>query len=152
MRFVPLALILVATALVAADNPFLGTWKMNPAKSKSSPTPVMKEMTVTYEMDGEKVRRSVTGIDGEGNPMKQSASVAWDGKDHETQGPDGSTSTINIKRVDDRHYDVTVKQKGEVMMKIRSVVSQDGTTMTNTIDGVNPKGEKVHRVDVFEKQ
>jgi hypothetical protein len=32
------------------------------------------------------------------------------------------------------------------------VISIDGRTMTNTVDGVTEKGEKFHEVEVLEKQ
>jgi len=60
--------------------------------------------------------------------------------------------TVAVKRVNDHHNDVVVKQNGKVITNVRSVVSKDGKTMTNTIDGVNEKGEKFHQVEVLEKQ
>ena len=71
MRFLPVAVLLISTAMFAADNPFLGTWKLNTAKSKSSPTPVAQSMTVKFDADGDRVRRTVTGVDGEGKPIMQ---------------------------------------------------------------------------------
>jgi len=154
MRFLPVALFLISTAMFAADNPFLGTWKLNTAKSKSSPTPVAQSMTVKFDAEGEKVRRTVTGVDGEGKPIMQGgpegSSIAWDGKDHAIEN--GPPMTVAVKRVNDYRNDVTVKQNGKVTVTIRSVVSKDGKTMTNTIDGVNEKGEKVHAVEVLDKQ
>jgi hypothetical protein len=155
MRFLPVALFLISTSMFAADNPFLGTWKLNTAKSKSSPMPVAQSMTVKFETDGEKVRRTVTGIDGEGKAIMQGgpegSSIAWDGKDHAVQnGP--PMMTVAVKRVNDSRNDVTVKQNGKVTATIRSVVSKDGKTMTNTLEGVNEKGEKVHEIEVLDKQ
>ncbi len=156
MRFLPIALFVISTALVAADNPFLGTWKLDTAKSKASPMPVAQSMTVKFEAEGEKVRRTVTGVDGAGKPIMQGGpegtSMAWDGKDHSVQVPNGPPMTIAVKRVGDHRNDVTVKQNGKVTITVRSVVSQDGRTMTNTVDGVNEKGEKFHEVEVLEKQ
>ena len=154
MRFLQVLMFLISTVLFAADNPFLGTWKLNTAKSKSSPAPVAQSMTVKYEADGEKVRRTVTGINGEGKPIMQGgpegSSIAWDGKDHVVQnGP--PVVSVAVKRVNDYRSDVTVKQNGKVTT-IRSVVSKDGKTMTDTMDGVNEKGQKVHGVEVFDKQ
>jgi hypothetical protein len=54
--------------------------------------------------------------------------------------------TISVKRVNDHRNDVTVKQP------VHSVVSKDGKTMTNTVDGVGEKGVKFHEVEVLEKQ
>ena len=111
---------------------------------------------VKFDADGEKVRRTVTGIDGEGKPIMQGGpegvSIPWDGKDHAVQAPNGPPMTIAVKRVNDHRNDVTVKQNGKVTITVRSVVSKDGKTLNNTVDGVNEKGEKFHGVEVLEKQ
>ncbi len=52
MRFMTLALFLLSTPVVAADNSFLGTWKLNVDRSKSNPMPGPQSMTVTFEADG----------------------------------------------------------------------------------------------------
>src|SRR4051812_40641350 len=127
MRFLPMALLMISTILAAADNPFLGTWKLNTAKSKSSPMPVAQSMTVKFEADGENVRRTVTGLDADGKPIMQGgpkgSSIAWDGKDHAIETPNGPPMTVAVKRVNDYRNDVTVKQNGKVTATIRSVVS-----------------------------
>jgi hypothetical protein len=65
------AVCIISTALYSADNPFVGTWKLNKVKSKYSPGPAPKELTVKFDMEGEKVRRKAFGIDGEGKPIAQ---------------------------------------------------------------------------------
>ena len=52
-----LILCILAARLLAADNPFLGTWKLDVAKSQFSPGPGPKELTVRLEQDGDKVHR-----------------------------------------------------------------------------------------------
>jgi hypothetical protein len=157
MRFLCLVAIpLISATLFAADNPFLGTWKLNTSKSKSSPMPVARSMTVKFELDGEKVRRTVTGLDGEGRQIMQGgpqgSSMAWDGKDHPVLTPSGPPMTAAVKRVNDYRNDVTVRQNGKVTVTVRSEVSKDGKMMTNTVDGVDEKGEKFHQIEVLEKQ
>ena len=147
MRFMTLALFLLSTRGVAADNPFLGTWKLNVDKSKSSPMPGPQSMTVTFEADGANVRRIVTGTDREGKPLAQSSpkgtSIPWDGKDHAIQTPDGPPMTVAVKRISDYRSEVTVKQSGKVITWVHAVVSEDGKTMTNTINGVSQKRREV---------
>lgn len=93
---------------------------------------------------------------GPGKPIMQGGpegtSIAWDGKDHAVQVPNGPPMTIAVKRVNDYQSDVTIKRDGKVMITVRSEVSKDGKTMTNTVDGVNEDGVKVHEVEVLEKQ
>jgi hypothetical protein len=156
LRLLLPAIFVISTTLLAAGNPFLGTWRLNAAKSKSSPMPLPQSLTVRFEADGERIRRTATGIDGEGKPIVQggpkATSLAWDGNDHSVPGPDGTPMTIAVKRVSDYRNDVTVKRNGKVTATIRSVVSEDGKTMTNTVQGVNEKGEKFRVTEVLEKQ
>jgi hypothetical protein len=82
MRFLPLVLTLCigSIVLVAADSPFLGTWKLNTAKSKSTPGTGMKEETVKFEKDGQNIKRIATGIDSDGSPVNQTATFHGTGK------------------------------------------------------------------------
>jgi hypothetical protein len=145
------AFCLFSVALVAADNPFIGTWKLNTAKSKGTPGTMNKESTVVFEADGNGVKRTVTGIDADGKPINLSATIPWDGMEHKVDGSMGP-AMVAVKNVNDHTTNVTVKVNGKVVSSGRSVVSKDGKTMTNTFKGEDPKGRKVDSVDVYEKQ
>jgi hypothetical protein len=134
-------------ALVAASNPFLGSWKLNNAKSKFAGTE-MKEMTVVFTAVGDKVKRVANGIDGDGEPIHESSTIAWDGKDHAIDAPGLTVAVSPGKRV----LDVTVKREGKVIDQIRAVVSRNGKTTTITEKGEDEKGRKIDSVEVFEKQ
>ena len=54
--------------------------------------------------------------------------------------------------VNNRTVEYKVKNEGKLSITGRSVLSKDGKTVTNTEDGVNAKGEKVHNVVVAERQ
>jgi hypothetical protein len=62
-------LILCAVALMAAANPFVGTWKLNVAKSKFSPGPPLQSQTVTIGADN---KVEVSGTDSEGQAVNWS--------------------------------------------------------------------------------
>src|SRR3990172_4011578 len=51
IRTIPLflALLCISVSLRAADDPVIGVWKLNVAKSKYSPGPTPKGATITYE-------------------------------------------------------------------------------------------------------
>ena len=146
------------------DRPFRGrqsfSWHMEaePRKIQGEPWTNRTEHmpTVKFEAHGFNVRRTVTGIDGQGKPIMQGGpegtSIAWDGKDYPVQVPGGPAMTIAVERISDNRNHVTVKQNGKVTVKVISVVSKDGKTMTNSIDGVNEKGEKSHQLEFLEKQ
>jgi hypothetical protein len=146
---------LFSSSLLGAENPFVGTWKLNTAKSKFTPGPGIRSETLKYELDGNKIKRTVTGIDAEGKPLTQGtdkASSAWDGEEHEVSTSPGVVTSVSVKKITDRVVDVTIKGDGKVIDRIRSVVSKDGRTLTNTEIGVNEKGQKSNNVEVFDKQ
>jgi hypothetical protein len=145
------------TVLLGADNPFVGTWKLNTEKSKFSPGSEIRNMTVTFELDGNRVKVITTGTDRQGKPIVRGGpegdETPWDGQDHAVSGPGASPSmTLAIKLVNDHTVDVTVKSQGKVINRNHTVISEDGKTMTSTENGVDEKGAKVHKVEIYEKQ
>ena len=154
MRFAhtALTLCLLAQPLLAADNPFLGTWKLNLAKSTYGPGPAPKEETVKFEQDGDKIHRLATGTNGDGSAINQDSTIPWDGKDHLVTQPPDPPITAAVTRVNPRTLHVVVKQNGKITDTIHVVISKDGKTVTSTVEGVNDKGEKEHNVEITEKQ
>jgi hypothetical protein len=147
------AICIFSTALFAADNPFVGTWKLNAAKSKFAPDTELKEMTVTFEAVGNEMKRTVSGIDPDGQQINQSSTIAWDGKAHKIESPPNPPIMVAVKKVGDHTLDVTVKQPdGKLLDTVKAVVSQDGKSMTVTEKGQDPKGRKLDNTEVFEKQ
>ena len=148
------AVCVFSVALIAADNPFVGTWKLNTAKSKGTPGTLSKEETVVFEAVGDQMKRTVTGIDPDGEPLNISSTIAWDGKDHKVEGPKGRPPVmVAVKPVNDRRVNVTVKgADGKVLSSGHAEVSKDGKTLTATFKGEDPKGRKFDNVEVYEKQ
>src|SRR4051794_31902358 len=103
------AVCVFSVGLIAADNPFVGTWKLNKAKSKGTPGTLSKEVTVVFEAVGDQIKRTVTGIDPDGEPLNMSSTIAWDGKEHKVEGPKGPPVMVAVKPVNDRRINVTVK-------------------------------------------
>ena len=59
---------LAATGLAQAQgNPFVGSWKMNPEKSKASPNPGPKEETRVVVAQGDSVKGSYEGTAADGS-------------------------------------------------------------------------------------
>jgi hypothetical protein len=144
---------LFSTALVAADNPFIGTWNLNPGKSKFAPGTELKEMTVSFAAVGNEMKRTVSGIDPDGQQINQSSTIAWDGNAHKIEAPNAPPIMVAVKKVGDHTLDVTVKQPdGKLLDTVKAIVSKDGKSMTVTEKGQDPKGRKLDNTEVFEKQ
>ena len=151
MRGLLAAFCLFSVALVAADNPFLGTWKLNTAKSKGTPGTMEKEATQVFETDGNGIKRTLTGIDADGKPIKMSSTIPWDGMEHKVDGPTGP-AMVAVKKINDHTVNVTVKVNGKIVVSGKSVVSKDGKTITEMFKGENLAGKKFDNVTIYEKQ
>ena len=129
-----------STALFAANSPYAGTWKLNTAKSKFAPGTGMKEAAVTFEAVGDQMKRTVAGVDSDGQQMNESSTIAWDGKDHKIADEGGAAITAAVNKVNDRTLHVIVKNNGKLMETVHAVVSSDGKKMTATVKGQDCQG------------
>ena len=151
-----LALCLVAAfASVAStqNEPRVGTWELNLAKSTFSPGPPPKSQTLTFQAAGPHWTALLQGIDASGRPINPDMSnlaINFDGKDHPTPDPDYETSAW--KRTTAYKYEVIRKKAGKVVLTSINVVSMDGKTMTITTTGVNADAQPVHNVRVYDRR
>lgn len=143
-------LCLVAGAAWAASNPFMGTWKLNEAKSKIA-AGTAKNMTVVYEAAGDQIKATVDGLDADGKPMHNEWTGKFDGKDYAVTG-DPSSDARAAKMIDDHTVELTVKKGGKVTATGKNVVSADGKTRTLNTTGTDAKGNKFKNVAVYDKQ
>lgn len=150
----PLISMFVFSAFIfAANNPFLGTWKLNAAKSKGTPGTMNKEGTQVFEAEGDQVKRTFDAVDADGQRIHMSGTIPWDGKEHKVDSPNGlPPAMVAVKKIDERTIEVTVKANGKIVVSGRSVVSKDGKTMTSSFKGQDPKGRNFNNVEVMEKQ
>jgi hypothetical protein len=103
-----LALCFVGVGVCYAADTFIGTWKLNEAKSKigaGSP----KNTTVVYEAAGDSVKVTVDGTDGDGKPLHNEWTGKYDGKHYAVTG-DPNTDTRSYKKV--RSYADVHQQEG----------------------------------------
>ena len=144
-----LAITLVGSA--QSKDPFVGTWKMNPAKSSYSPGPVPKSITSIYEAAGKGYKVSVTNESASGKTQYGYTTNA-DGTDAKLTGNNPNADTIAVRRIDANTLESVSKMGGKTTITQRNVLSADGKSRTVTTTGTDPKGQKVHNVAVFERQ
>jgi hypothetical protein len=152
-RAVALTLVLClvgVTVCFATDDAFMGTWKLNEAKSKIGPG-APKNNTVVYEATGEGLKVTIDGTDKEGKPTHNEWTGKLDGKDYPVTG-DPTSDTRSITKINDHTAGFNVKKGGTVTTSGRIVVSADGKTRTVTTSGTDSKGKKVKSSAVYDKQ
>ena len=70
MTLLGLAVAAVPQAGLAQNDPAIGTWKLNLAKSTYSPGPPPRSQTITTQAEGQGHKFTVEGVDAQGNPLK----------------------------------------------------------------------------------
>ena len=138
------------TVAYAADDPHMGTWKLNEAKSKLA-AGMPKNTTVVYEAAGDQVKITVDGVDGEGKPGHSEWTGKFDGKDYAVTG-DATADMRSYKIIDPHTLELTNKKGGKAVMSAVVVVAADGKTRTVTAHGANAAGKKVTSTSVYDKQ
>ena len=128
----------------------LGTWKLNPAKSKFNPGPPPDNFTAKFESAGKAVKVTMTGVAKDGKTNVSGYTAAYDGKEVPMTGSQ-TADTTSVRRIDDYKTERVDKKGGKVVQTLVRTVAKDGKTMTVTVKGVNAKGEKVDHVAVFDR-
>src|ERR1043166_5451004 len=127
-----LALLISAAAAsicLASDDAFMGTWKLNEAKSKI-PASMPKNSTVVYGQSGDEVTITVDGVDA-GKAVHHVWTGKFDGKDYAAKGSDMHNSRAYTK-VDANTLTYKVKKDGKDVGTGKVVVSTDGKSRTVT--------------------
>ena len=143
----------LASVAFAQNEPRVGTWELNLAKSTFSPGPPPKSQVLTFRAAGPHWTALVQGIDASGrpiNPDMSNVAINFDGKDHPTPNVDYETSAW--KQLTANQYEVIRKKAGKVVLTSINVVSTDGKTMTITTRGVNADGQTLNNVRVYDKR
>jgi hypothetical protein len=148
--FLTLALCFAVTAPCLAQNPHIGTWKMNESKSQI-PAGFVKNTNVVYEAAGDKLKASTDGVDKDGKPLHTEWTGKFDGKDYPLSG-DPTSDTRSYKMIDDHTLAMSNKKGGKVVTSGRIVVAPDGKSRTLSVSGMDSSGKKVSSVAVYDKQ
>ena len=145
-----LILCFIGVGVCLADEPMMGTWKLNEAKSKLSPV-VPKNTTVIYEVASDNVKVTVEGTDSEGKATHNEWTGKFDDKDYPVTG-DATSDMRSYKKVDEHTLTFTGKKDGKETLSGRIVISADGKTRTVTVTTTDSKGKKVTGTAVYNKQ
>jgi len=133
---------------LAADDPMMGTWKLNEAKSKLAPGGP-KNTTVVYAAAGDQIKITVDGTDADGKPAHSEWTGKFDGKDYPVTGD--ATADMRSYKKEGKDLELTNKKDGKVTMSGKVVISADGKTRTVTISWTDAKGEKMTSTAVYDK-
>jgi len=151
-RSIAVTFVLCLSALTVsfAQNPNMGAWKLDEAKSKI-PAGVGKNTTVVYSAAGSDIKVTTDGVDASGQP----AHTEWNGKFDAKPYP-----VTGDPNVDYRAY----KPKGDRMLLLANMkgdktvsngkiqLAKDGKSRTVEITNLAANGKKIHAKYVYDKQ
>jgi hypothetical protein len=143
-----LAVAALPQLVFAQSNPQIGTWKLNPVKSKYPP---LRSLTMNIRQEGENMIDTVQIIDMQGNANTGVVMHVYDGLPHPaTVSPDYDATVLT--RVDANTLIFNRLNAGKLIQVGTFVVSQDGKTITITSTGIDGKGQPLNTIAVFDKQ
>jgi len=158
MKRVMYALAVVMFSAVIAgpamgQSAFVGTWKLNVAKSKFEGAPAPKSLTRTVTADGGSLKYSFEGVAADGTKVAYGFTTKLDGSDSAVSGNGmpGGADTVALKKVSDHKIEGHTKKGGKEIGKVAAEVSADGKTSTVKTEG-KVDGKEVKAEQVYEKQ
>lgn len=145
-----LALCLVGlSAAFAAENPAMGTWKLNEAKSKI-PAGVGKNTTVVYSAAGDETKVTTDGVNASGAPAHSEWTGKFDGKGYPVTG-DPNVDSRSYKVINERTMELTNTKDGKPVSHGKLEVARDGKTRTLDVEST-ASGKKTSAKFVYDKQ
>ena len=137
-------------AFAQAQRPGLGTWRLNLEKSKFTPGPAPKSLTVKLEAVGEGVKVTSEAVIADRRTVRTEFTANYDGKDYPMNGSP-AVDTVALTRVDAYTNTRIDKKDGKVVATHRRVVAKDDKTWSVEVKGTNPKGEPFTNFQFFER-
>lgn len=144
------ALILASSVAQAGDN-WIGTWKMDAAKSTFSPGPGPKSQTLKFEATKDGIQLTTDGVAADGTATHGGYTSKFDGKDVPWAG-NPEADVASPKKTGDNSYENVWKKGGKPMITAKVVVSADGKTLTVSNTGTNSKGQTINNTVVYSRQ
>jgi hypothetical protein len=144
--------ITVAVGVTAwAADPFVGTWKLDPEKSKLMAGQRGESSTMVCEVAEGRYRFSSS------NPNIPVALFRLDGKTYPVSATARFATVLGAdewssRRLSANAIEAIYFRAKKAVGTIGREVSSDGRTFTSTHDGIRPSGEKVAYVNAFDKQ
>src|SRR5215471_11826507 len=124
----------VIAASWAADDPFLGDWKLNPARSNLSTQMKVESLSANkYAFD----------LGGNGNVE----TIMVDGTDQ--PGQNGTTLSVTVEG---ETWKVVRKKDGRTLLTANWSLSKDGNTLTDHLTGFDANGSPEPMTYVFRRR
>src|SRR3989442_10991505 len=92
------------------NDPRIGTWKLDAAKSKYSPGPAPQSLMVKVEAAGQGEKTTTDFVNTDGTRVTTQYTANFDGKDSPLTGSQFGADMVSLKRIDARTTERTDKK------------------------------------------
>jgi hypothetical protein len=138
----------------ASSDPFLGTWRLDVAKSNYAKGAAPRSSVIrTIALPGGELKTNVDTVLPGGTKGHAEFTYAYDGKDYPILSTArGAVDTIAYKRIDRRTVQITRKRGGRVLGITTLTVSASGRTATSVSSGRTKTGKPVKSIVVYDRE
>ncbi len=149
---VAVALLAVPLRVTAAD-PFVGTYRLNAAKSAASGGQVPPDLTLTISEEQGNLLIATSGKTAKGEAISANVLVLpkAGGTMKAPVGEKNYDSTV-VTRKDPNTIDMTAMLNGKQRTKVKLALSKDGRTLTRSFTSTNAQGKPVSGTSVLERE
>ena len=151
LAILTLALFGLSATLSAAKDPFVGTWKMNHAKSKYTLGMPPKEQIATITVKGRNMNVRIDAITAEGKKTMVHYTIPYDGGMGKMSETTPAYDGISAKHIGPNEREISRLKDGKAVFTARSFVSEDGNSMSVFSKGVSPLGKPVDAHVVYDR-
>jgi hypothetical protein len=127
----------------------IGTWIANLEQSRRDRNHQFSRATIRFEVDGHAVSLAYGGINASGRHEQGGQTLIADGHEHPLPEAPG---VVVVSTLGPRALHTAATRDGAVVGQAAYEVSEDGSTMTATVSGVDAKGISFEQVIVFDRE
>ncbi len=129
---------------------FLGTWTANLSKSRRHANHQFESATLGFEMSGDAVQVTHSGVNAKGDHESGTTTFHPDGKEYPVAEAPGVVAVAEW--VGTRILETTAKKDGKIVGHGTYEISDDGQTLTVTVAGVDASGKDFEQIIVWDRE
>lgn len=130
-------------------HPLAGAWTANIAKSRRHENHQFQNSTMRFDVDGNTVVLSYSGVNVSGRHESATMTLRADGVEYPIPQAPGIVSIC--RWVDNCTLETVGKKDGAVVGQATYAVAADGLVMTATVRGTDAQGAAFEQVIVFDR-
>src|SRR2546423_38159 len=128
-----------------------GTWQANLEKSQRHENHQFQSATLIFEIDGENVTLKQSGINHDGKYEQGTLTLLADGVEREVS-PQAPGILVLTRWDGSNILETRATKDGKMMGKGTYEVSDDGSTLTAAVGGIDGSGREFEQVIVFDRE